>query len=98
MQKSKTFTGIEGVNTQDYALQEGMGKIVDRSRENLGTSDKAIVAMRRLMLRSVDAVANGEDPPGVDPESHRNVRPHDNYVEAGADWRETFLPELAAKW
>ena len=98
MQKAKTFTGIAGVNTQDYALQEGMGAIVGRSKENLGTSDKAIVAMRRLMLRSIDGLERGEDPPGADPASHRNVRPHDNYLEAGADWRDSFLPELAAKW
>ena len=26
----KTFTGIEGINTQDFALQTGMGRIVDR--------------------------------------------------------------------
>lgn len=98
VQKTKTFTGIDGVNTQDYALQEGMGPIVDRSLENLGTSDKAIVAMRRLMMRSIDAVAQGEDPPGVNPESHGNVRPHDNYLPADADWRATFESELAAKW
>jgi phthalate 4,5-dioxygenase len=98
LQKTKTFTGITGVNTQDYALQEGMGPIVDRSQENLGTSDKAIVAMRRMMLRTIDAVARGEDPPGVDPKSHGNVRPYDDYLPAGADWRQTFESELAAKW
>ena len=53
LQKTKTFTGIVGVNTQDFALQEGMGPIVDRSREHLGTSDRAIVTMRRLLLEAV---------------------------------------------
>lgn len=98
VQKTKTFTGIEGVNTQDYALQEGMGAIVDRSLENLGASDKAIVTMRRLMLRSIDAVARGEDPPGVDPRTHGQVRPYDDYLPAGADWRQFFEKELTAKW
>ena len=98
VQKTKTFTGIAGVNTQDYALQEGMGAIVDRSLENLGTSDRAIVAMRRLMLRSIDMVSEGADPPGLDPETHGSVRPHDNYVAANADWRPLFEPELVAKW
>jgi phthalate 4,5-dioxygenase oxygenase subunit len=98
MQKTRTFTGIDGVNTQDYALQEGMGAIVDRSLENLGTSDKAIVAMRRLMSRSIDAVANGDAPPGLDPAAHGFVRPHDNYIPAGSDWRETLAGELVAKW
>jgi phenylpropionate dioxygenase-like ring-hydroxylating dioxygenase large terminal subunit len=98
VQKTQTFTGIAGVNTQDYALQEGMGAIVDRSLENLGTSDKAIVAMRRMMLRSIDAVARGEDPPGVDPAIHGQVRPYDDYLPDGADWRQVFEKELAAKW
>ena len=97
-QKHQTFTGIDGVNTQDYALQEGMGAIADRSLEHLGTSDKAIVAMRRMMMRAVDAVASGESPPGVDPESHRHARPHDNYAPSGADWRTQFADELVAKW
>lgn len=98
LQKTKTFTGIEGVNTQDYALQEGMGTIVDRSRENLGTSDKAIVAMRRQMMRAIDGCSKGEDPPGLDPASHGCVRPHDNYVPTGGDWRKAFGEELQAKW
>ena len=96
--QTRTFTGIDGVNTQDYALQEGMGAISDRSRENLGTSDKAVVAMRRLMARSIDAVANGDPPPGLDPAVHGAVRPHDNYIPAGADWRERLEGELVAKW
>ncbi|HEY8579067.1 MAG TPA: Rieske 2Fe-2S domain-containing protein [Beijerinckiaceae bacterium] len=97
-QKTRTFTGIEGVNTQDYALQEGMGPIADRSLEHLGASDKAIVAMRRMMLRAIDAVSAGEAPPGVAPETHGRVRPHDNYVPIGADWRAALEHELAAKW
>jgi len=98
MQKTKTFTGIDGVNTQDYALQEGMGAIADRSQENLGTSDKAIVTMRRMMMRAIDAVANGEDPPGLDPASHGQVRPYDGYVPAGASWRDHMADEVRAKW
>ncbi len=34
-----------------------MGAIVDRSRELLGTSDRAIVLFRRLMLRLAAALA-----------------------------------------
>ena len=33
MQKTKNYTGIMGINTQDFALQEGMGPITDRSQE-----------------------------------------------------------------
>jgi polysaccharide pyruvyl transferase WcaK-like protein len=39
-QKTRSFTGIEGVNTQDRAVQESMGRLVDRSREHLGPADR----------------------------------------------------------
>jgi phthalate 4,5-dioxygenase len=97
-QKTQSYTGIDGINTQDFALQEGMGPIVDRSQENLGTSDKAIVTMRRLMLEAVDAVERGDDPRGLHPASYRGVRPYDGLVPPEANWREVFGRELEAKW
>jgi hypothetical protein len=98
MQKTRNFTGIVGVNTQDFALQEGMGPICDRSKEFLGASDKAVVAMRRLMLEALDANAKGANLRGLDPQTHRSIRPHDRIVPQGEDWRQTFEPELRAKW
>jgi phenylpropionate dioxygenase-like ring-hydroxylating dioxygenase large terminal subunit len=98
IQKTQTFTGIEGINTQDYALQEGMGPIVDRSKEHLGTSDKAIVILRRLMLEAIRAVERGEEPPGLDPQSHRNIRPYDAVITGNTPWQVAFANELMAKW
>ena len=48
--KAGSFTGIDVIRNQDTAVQESMGPIFDRSREHLGTSDIAIIRMRRLML------------------------------------------------
>jgi phthalate 4,5-dioxygenase oxygenase subunit len=98
MQKTQNFTGIVGVNTQDFALQEGMGPICDRSKEFLGTSDKAIVAMRRLLLEAIDINEKGGTPRGVDAETYRMVRPHDRIVPPGTTWQEFFREELVAKW
>ena len=98
MQKTQNFTGIAGVNTQDFALQEGMGPICDRSKEFLGTSDKAVVAMRRLLLEAIDVSQKGGAPRGLDPAHYRGVRAHDNMVKPGADWRAQFEKELVAKW
>jgi phenylpropionate dioxygenase-like ring-hydroxylating dioxygenase large terminal subunit len=98
LQKKKTFTGITGIATQDIALQEGMGPIVDRSKELLVGSDAAIVAMRRMLLTATHAVERGEDPPGIDPKSSRHVRGHDAVIPIAADWREALAGELAAKW
>jgi phenylpropionate dioxygenase-like ring-hydroxylating dioxygenase large terminal subunit len=98
MQKTQNYTGIAGINTQDFALQEGMGPICDRSKEFLGSSDKAVVAMRRLLLEALDAVEKGGAPRGVDSTSYRAVRPHDRIVPPGEDWRQIFEKELLAKW
>ncbi len=97
-QKTQTFTGIVGTNTQDYAMQEGMGPISDRSREHLGTSDRAIVVMRRLIKEAIDSVESGGTLRGIDPATYRDVRPYDGMVPEGGDWRTEFVPHLRAKW
>ena len=97
-QKTTSFTGIKGINTQDMALQEGMGAIVDRTKEYLGTSDTAIIAMRKILLEATHQVERGEVPPGTDPISHGGIRPHDGVVPKGDDWRTSFAEALAAKW
>jgi phthalate 4,5-dioxygenase oxygenase subunit len=97
-QKTQTYTGIQGVNTQDMALQEGMGPIVDRSKEHLGTSDRAIIAMRQLLLEGTYAVEKGEPVRGVDPSSYRTVRAVDLMIPLDAEWREALKDELVAKF
>ncbi|MBV9408233.1 MAG: aromatic ring-hydroxylating dioxygenase subunit alpha, partial [Candidatus Eremiobacteraeota bacterium] len=98
VQRTRTFTGIKGINTQDYALQEGMGPIVDRTKERLGTTDRAIIVTRQLLLDAIRDADGEVSPRGADPATHRDVRPYDDYLERGADWREAFAPELRAKW
>ena len=73
VQKNETFTGIEGVNQQDRAVQEAMGPIVDRSKELLSQTDKAIVAARRLLLAGVKTVEDGGSPLGAD-DSYYDIR------------------------
>jgi phenylpropionate dioxygenase-like ring-hydroxylating dioxygenase large terminal subunit len=49
-QRGVRTTGIHGVNDQDRAMQDGMGRIVDRSKEKLVSADLAIVTARRRVL------------------------------------------------
>jgi len=98
LQKTSTYTGITGVNTQDFALQEGMGPIVDRSKEFLASSDKAIITLRRLLLEAIDTVSRGELPKSADPRLSRDVRAHDEFVPADKSWREHFGNAMKAKW
>jgi phthalate 4,5-dioxygenase len=98
VQKTKTFSGIKGINTQDFALQTGMGPIVDRSRETLGRTDIAVQTARRLYLEAADDVEQGRDPRGVDPESHREQRGADLMVPSGGDWRDSSKEATLARW
>jgi hypothetical protein len=36
-----------------------MGPIADRTREHLGTTDKVIMANRRVLIKAIDTVQNG---------------------------------------
>jgi nitrite reductase/ring-hydroxylating ferredoxin subunit len=61
-QRTVSFTGIQGVSEQDSAVQESMGRVVDRTQEHLGTSDTAVIAARRLLLREARELAAGAAP------------------------------------
>ena len=74
VQRTETFTGIDGVNVQDRAVQESMGRIVDRSREHLGPADRAVIQARRLLLQAIKTVEAGGTPPGVEP-TYYTLRP-----------------------
>jgi 5,5'-dehydrodivanillate O-demethylase len=50
---------------QDRAAQESQGRIADRTREILATSDRGVVMFRRMLAEGVAAVERGEDPAGV---------------------------------
>jgi hypothetical protein len=91
-QRTVNYTGIEGTNTQDFAVQESMGPIYDRTQEHLGSADTAIIQMRRLLLEAANDVAAGRDPVGSRGEG-RNVRPAQMYLPEHAPWTETRLKE-----
>ena len=62
-QESETYTGMGAdINVHDQWACESMGAIQDRTQEHLGTSDKAIVAYRRLLRQSLEASGKGERP------------------------------------
>jgi phthalate 4,5-dioxygenase len=96
VQKTLSFTGIDGVNVQDRAIQETMGAIVDRSKEHLGPADKAIIQLRRLLRQAVAAVAEGGTPAGVGPSYYR-LQAAERIVPRAADWRELVTEGLAAE-
>jgi phenylpropionate dioxygenase-like ring-hydroxylating dioxygenase large terminal subunit len=57
-QKTVSFTGIKGIRAQDAMVTETAGPIADRTREHLGSSDQAVVAMRRVLMEGATLCAD----------------------------------------
>ncbi|MGZ3283555.1 MAG: aromatic ring-hydroxylating dioxygenase subunit alpha, partial [Xanthobacteraceae bacterium] len=68
----KTFSGVAGFAIQDASLQESMGPICDRTKENLVSTDNGIIMARHRLMRAAKALAEkGIMPPGIDPAHHK---------------------------
>jgi hypothetical protein len=63
-QRTATYTGMgDDINVHDAWAVESAGPIQDRTQEHLGASDKAIIANRKMLIRSIEGLARGEAPP-----------------------------------
>ena len=59
-QRRETFTGMgHDINVHDQWAIESQGRIQDRSREHLGTSDRAIIEYRRLLTEAIERHKEG---------------------------------------
>jgi phthalate 4,5-dioxygenase oxygenase subunit len=84
------YSGIRGIAVQDGSLQESMGPIIDRTKENLVGCDNGIIMARHRLMRAAKQLREkGTTPPGVDVE-HQKVRsvatllPRDEPFKTGA--------------
>lgn len=99
-QKKVNFTGMTGDGLEadflkhDACATESMGPIYDRSREHLGVSDKAVIALRKCLLLAVKNLQEGREPSHVVTDPARNHFHHiDTIAEvipSGEDWRQRF--------
>ncbi|MDR1967351.1 MAG: aromatic ring-hydroxylating dioxygenase subunit alpha [Burkholderiaceae bacterium] len=63
-QRTQTYTGMGmDINVHDQWACESLGPIQDRTREHLGTTDKAIAAYRRLLLGAIEDTRAGKPAP-----------------------------------
>jgi 5,5'-dehydrodivanillate O-demethylase len=72
---------------QDIVAWVGQGRISNRTRENLGASDRGIAMLRRQLFEDIDAVQAGRDPKGV-------MRTPQEAVFLPSDSRDFFLNGL----
>ncbi|HLF79146.1 MAG TPA: Rieske 2Fe-2S domain-containing protein [Dehalococcoidia bacterium] len=88
-QRTQSYTGIDGgAIPQDQAVTESMGDIYDRTHEHLGTTDKAIIRMRRMLIGAARDLAKGIEPPVLDAmRSYDSFRPSEKILAKTEDWR-----------
>ena len=88
MRTGKSFTGITGVNIQDFAVEESMGPIYDRTKEHLGTADAAVIRMRRRLIDAARGLAGGEKAIGLEnPVPWGALRAEEATLPVERDWR-----------
>jgi phthalate 4,5-dioxygenase oxygenase subunit len=93
-QKTVNFTGIAEFLNQDACATESMGPIVDRTVEHLAVSDAYIIQVRRFLLRAVNDLQAGKQPPGLIYDAEQNdfaqLRCEAASLPANVSWRTLY--------
>jgi nitrite reductase/ring-hydroxylating ferredoxin subunit len=101
LQKTVSYTGIEAVipAEQDGCATESMGPTYDRTKEHLGYSDRTIIALRRILLKTMRAVQEGKEPSHItrDPKSNNfsQLKALKGILPADVSWRKLLEEEIA---
>jgi phthalate 4,5-dioxygenase len=75
-----------------------MGAVVDRSGEHLGTSDIAVIRLRRRMMENVRSTMDGRAPIGTEPGiDFPHVRSEQRMIRIDEPWQKVgaFAGEFA---
>jgi len=101
-QREQTFLGMgeDDINVHDQWAVESMGAIQDRTREHLGSTDKVIMAHRRLLRQAIEAVQAGGTAPGAaDHGLHRQMQGPDTVdgIAPAGEWAEWWQQQARAK-
>src|SRR5919108_3959811 len=91
--KTKTYAGMgSGFQAHDAFATASQGQIQDRTEEHLVSSDKAIVAARKLLQQAIRDVQEGREPPHVIREASQNRFPHllvvSDMISNSGDWKQ----------
>jgi phthalate 4,5-dioxygenase len=88
MRRGESHTGLAGVSPEDFAMQESMGALLDRTKEHLGVSDTAVIRFRRMMLDAVKRFTeDGVTPVGLTaPIPYAELRAEEQMLPLDASW------------
>jgi phenylpropionate dioxygenase-like ring-hydroxylating dioxygenase large terminal subunit len=92
-----TYSGVHGIAIQDGSLQESMGPIVDRTKENLVGCDNGIIMARHRIMKAARALRDkGTLPPARMPEEQK-VRATALLLKRDVPFKEGAKEALKAK-
>ena len=93
-----SFTGIPGIPNQDTAMWVSMGPIADRTSERLGSSDIAVVQLRRVLLAAVRRFVATGQAIGLGPSRvpRATLRSYQGVVPKSQNWRALGLSDEEA--
>jgi len=96
VQRTASFTGIDGIHLQDQAITESMGEITDHGLEHLAPSDLMISQTRKRLLGAAKAFQkSGASPPGADDGSvFGGVRGGSFNADEGLAWDQAYTAQI----
>lgn len=106
-QRTRTYTGMGmDINIHDQWAIEGQGPIQDRTREHLGSTDKAIMRYRRMLVEAIDARRAGKAVPmrpDLDAAAQIKGPPSIDGIARGVAWSQYWVAadrerRAAAPW
>jgi 5,5'-dehydrodivanillate O-demethylase len=92
---------LDNIDGQDMMAWITQGAIADRTRENLGASDKGVAMYRRVLKRELKKIEDGVDPIGVLRDPARNTRidlPNEGKKHHNSDGFASFMLRTHAKY
>jgi phthalate 4,5-dioxygenase oxygenase subunit len=86
LQKDGTiFAGIANVNAQDRMARQT--SYTDRTKEHLGTLDRKIILVRRMLINAAKNLEKGIEPPALDPSlPYDKIGSPSKTLTLGEDW------------
>lgn len=85
--KEDNWSGYAGIKAEDLAMSLSFGNDWDRTTENLVAADIAVVRLRRMILRAIEANESGGDPPGLQIADLKHVEASFQPIGKDEDWR-----------
>jgi nitrite reductase/ring-hydroxylating ferredoxin subunit len=97
---TRSFLGMgEAFQTHDNWASESEGPVLDRTAERLAYGDQPIIAARRMMLRAIRQIQEGQEPPNIVRKPSDNGYEHlvtiQEVFPEGVDWHEVWKERLA---